>query len=310
MAIGDVAVPTATPAPTKVKAEFAPEKREVEKPEAFKRGSVDAMRAAAEPVKKPNDDQGSEWENFSVEKWRDAVYTSRSFFSELFIDTTNFVGKLCDDLGGNSESGPLLVEVGCGTGEALVPLFQHADGATPRARYTCGMDFNPHFIKYCRDQVAEEDQADVRHLVGDAQELIALINDELPKEWDVQSREKVVICVGNTVGIMPPDIRKNVYQQMKDLAGVDGYVVVVYWNGNRFGDAVQNFYHKNPKLCGKFTGECIDLDTCTLRTPSGYCTHWTKPEEARAIFEEEIGVEVVELLEKGNGVMVAGRVRA
>lgn len=300
MAIGDVVVPTATPAAKDTKAEIQKGTKVVDTK------VVDAK----EPEKKPNDDQGSEWENFSVEKWRDAVYTSRSFFSELFIDTTNFVGKLCDDLGGNGADGPLLVEVGCGTGEALVPLFTHADGNTPRAAYTCGMDFNPHFIKYCREQVAEEDQANVRHLVGDAQELITLINEELPSEWKVQSRPKVVICVGNTVGIMPPDIRKNVYQQMKDLAGVDGYVVVVYWNGNRFGDAVQNFYHKNPKLCGKFTGECIDLDTCTLRTPSGYCTHWTKPEEARAIFEEEIGVEVVEVLEKGNGVMVAGRIRA
>jgi len=109
---------------------------------------------------------------------------------------------------------------------------------------------------------------------------------------------------------MPPEIRKNVYQQMKEMAGTNGYMVVVFWNGNRFGDAVQNFYHKNPQLCGKFTGECIDLDTCTLTTPSGYCTHWTKPEEARAIFEEEIGIEVVQLLEKGNGVLVAGRVRA
>jgi SAM-dependent methyltransferase len=285
MAIGDIAVPLAAPTPTKA-------------------------NQISEPVKAPKEDKGSDWENFSVEKWRDAVYTSRSFFSELFVDTTNFVGKLCDDLGGNGEDGPLLVEVGCGTGEALVPLFTRAEGATPRARYTCGMDFNPHFIKYCQEQVSEADQEGVRHLVGDAQKLIALINDELPAEWNVQSRPKVVICVGNTVGIMPPDIRKNAYQQMKDLAGKDGYVVVVYWNGNRFGDAVQNFYHKNPKLCGPFTGECIDLDTCTLRTPSGYCTHWTKPEEARAIFEDEIGIEVVEVLEKGNGVMVAGRVAA
>jgi len=117
------------------------------------------------------------------------------------------------------------------------------------------------------------------------------------------------MCVGNTIGIMPPEVRNNVYQQMKLLAGIDGYMVVVFWNGNRFGDAVQNFYHKNPQLCGKFTGECIDLDTCTLRTPSGYCTHWTKPEEAREIFEKQIGVEVTGLVEKGNGVLVAGRIR-
>jgi SAM-dependent methyltransferase len=178
MAIGDVVVPTATPATKDTKAEIQKgTKADIKEPE---KGTKPVIK---EPEKKPNDDQGSEWENFSVEKWRDAVYTSRSFFSELFIDTTNFVGKLCDDLGGNGADGPLLVEVGCGTGEALVPLFTHADGNAPRAAYTCGMDFNPHFIKYCREQVTEEDQATVRHLVGDAQELITLVNEELPSEW-------------------------------------------------------------------------------------------------------------------------------
>jgi len=252
---------------------------------------------------------GGEWAEFSVEKWRSAVYTARSFFSELFVDTTDFVGELCDKLGGNAENGPLLVEVGCGTGEALVPLFTAANGATPRARYSCGVDFNPHFIEFCSKTVPEQDQDNVRHLVGDAQELVTLMHTELPKEWNVAGRPKVVMCVGNTIGIIPSEIRTKVYQQMKKLAGADGYMVVIYWNGNRFGDAVQNFYHKNPQLCGPFTGSGIDLDTCTLTTPSGYCTHWTTPEEARDIFENEIGVEVIKVLEKGNGVLVAGRMR-
>eukprot|EP00928_Gymnodinium_smaydae_P022066 TRINITY_DN18654_c0_g2_i2.p1 TRINITY_DN18654_c0_g2~~TRINITY_DN18654_c0_g2_i2.p1 ORF type:complete len:173 (-),score=43.39 TRINITY_DN18654_c0_g2_i2:60-578(-) len=171
------------------------------------------------------------------------------------------------------------------------------------------MDFNPHFVEFCRQNVPSVVQDRVRHLVGDAQELDTLLKNELPDSWNKASRPKVVICVGNTIGIMPPAVRKNVYQQMKNIAGVNGYMVVVYWNGNRFGDAVQNFYHKNPQLCGKFTGDCIDLDTCTLTTPSGYCTHWTKPDEARAIFEKEVGVDVHGLLEKGNGVLVAGRMR-
>eukprot|EP00931_Biecheleriopsis_adriatica_P039091 TRINITY_DN2235_c0_g1_i2.p1 TRINITY_DN2235_c0_g1~~TRINITY_DN2235_c0_g1_i2.p1 ORF type:complete len:604 (+),score=163.36 TRINITY_DN2235_c0_g1_i2:81-1892(+) len=243
---------------------------------------------------------GGQWAEFNVEKWRSAVYTARSFFQELFVDTTDFIGKLCDSLGGSSDTGPLLVEVGCGTGEALLPLFE-------RAKFTCGMDFNPHFIKFCEENVPAMAQDHVKHVLGDATELNDLLERELPEHW--LRRPKVVTCVGNTIGIMPPEIKKQVYQEMKHMAGKDGYMVVVYWNGNRFGDAVQNFYHKNPQLCGKFTGECIDLDTCTLTTPSGYCTHWTKPEEARAIFEQEVGVEVVALQEKGNGVLVAGRMK-
>jgi len=252
---------------------------------------------------------GGEWAEFSVERWRSAVYTAKSFFLELFDDTTDFIGALCDEVGGNSDHGPLLVEVGCGTGEALVPLFSSGKEGGARCRYACGMDFNPHFIEFCQQNVAKEDREHVRHFVGDAQNLISLVNTLMPEEWNVENRPKIVMCVGNTIGIMPPEVKSNVYQQMKELAGFEGYMVVVYWNGNKFGDAVQNFYHKNPQLCGKFTGDCIDLDTCTLTTPSGYRTHWTKPEEARAIFETEIGAEVTGLMEKGNGVLVAGRMR-
>merc|ERR1711957_361849 len=178
----------------------------------------------------------------------------------------------------------LLIEVGCGTGEALQPLFS-------RARYTCGMDFNPHFINYCKSEVPQQHRGSVRHFQGDAQELDCLLKSELPAEWSVEGRKKIAICVGNTIGIMPPAVRQNVYRKMKEIVGRDGYFVIVYWNG-------------------KFTGDCIDLDTCTLTTPGGYCTHWTKPEEARAIFEEEIDAEIVQIVEKGNGVLVAGRMRA
>jgi SAM-dependent methyltransferase len=245
---------------------------------------------------------GGEWAEFSVAKWRSAVYTAKSFFEELFVDTTDFIGKLCDELGGNSEAGPLLVEVGCGTGEALGSLFD-------RAAFSCGMDFNPQFIEFCEEHVPRRHQDHVKHLVGDAQELNALLERSLPAKWTDASRPKIVMCVGNTVGIMPAEVRKNVFQQMKQMAGRDGYMVVVYWNGNTFGEAVQHFYHKNPQLCGPFTGDCIDLDTCTLTTPSGYCTHWTTPEEARMVFENDIGAEVTHLEERGRGVLVAARAR-
>merc|ERR1719436_288375 len=99
---------------------------------------------------------------------------------------------------------------------------------------------------------------------------------------------------------MPREVKKKAYKEMLNLAGTDGYMVVVYWSGNKFGGAVQHFYHKNPQLCGPFKGDSIDLDTCTLTTPSGYCTHWTKPEEARAIFETGIGIRVARLEEKGK----------
>ena len=82
----------------------------------------------------------------------------------------------------------------------------------------------------------------------------------------MRNTKKVVICVGNTIGIMPPEVKVNVYDQMMRVGGTDGAFVIVYWNGNKFGEACQNFYSKNPQLCGEFKGDSIDISTCTLVT--------------------------------------------
>jgi len=117
---------------------------------------------------------------------------------------------------------------------------------------------------------------------------------------------QIVICVGNTIGIMPDEIKSQVYQEMAKLAGADGMAIMVFWNGNSFGEALQHFYHKNPQLCGPFEGKHINLDTCTLETPSGYKTHWTSPDEAKEVFEDE-NLDIIQLVEKGRGVLVAFR---
>jgi len=43
-----------------------------------------------------------------------------------------------------------------------------------------------------------------------------------------------------------------------------------------------------------------------LKTPSGYCTHWTTIEEARGVMEG-LGAEIISIREMGKGVLVAAR---
>ncbi len=244
-------------------------------------------------------DTGGEWAEFCVDKWRSAMFTARSFFLQLFDDTTDFCVDAMEMRGGAKDV--LLIDIGCGTGEAMGPLVDSA-------KYLIGIDFNPHFIDFANKILPDSQKHKVKFLTGDAQELEKILADpnQVDPAW-VKDTVKVVTCLGNTMGIMPPEVRVNSYKQMKLVAGHDGCMICVYWNGNKFGDALQNFYHKNPQLCGKFTGECIDLEGTCLNTPSGYSTHWTKPEEARYNYETLAEAEVIDLVEKGNGVLISGR---
>jgi len=204
-----------------------------------------------------------------------------------------------------------LVEVGCGTGEFVRP-------AVDNFRTVVGVDFNKEFIDFCKENTSPRHMSKSHYIQGDACQLNDLMKSEFPKAarkgpdgylrrgvefWD---DSRVVACVGNTIGIIPEELRPKVYEEMAELAGDDGVLVMVYWNARWFGDACLNFYHNNPKLCGPFEGENVDFKQTTLKTPMGYKTKWTGVDEAREVMEN-LGMEIISLREKGKGVFVAAR---
>jgi len=265
--------------------------------------TVDSGEPEAPKAEAPAKPGASKWEKFTVEKWRSAVYINQAYFGDLIADTSEFITTVAENikLGGKRVS---ICEVGCGTGEFVRAVAENF-------RTAVGVDFNPNFIDYCKDQCPKRQQARSHYLQGDATKLYDLMKSEFPfvssgrglEFWD---DTRIVACVGNTIGIIPEPARTKVYEQMVEVSGQDGVIIMVYWNARWFGDACLNFYHANPQLCGPFDGSCVNLKTTTLCTPSGYRTHWTGVDEARAVMES-FGLEIISLREKGKGVFVAAR---
>eukprot|EP00419_Tripos_fusus_P008566 CAMPEP_0172657004 /NCGR_PEP_ID=MMETSP1074-20121228/1806_1 /TAXON_ID=2916 /ORGANISM="Ceratium fusus, Strain PA161109" /LENGTH=339 /DNA_ID=CAMNT_0013472013 /DNA_START=71 /DNA_END=1090 /DNA_ORIENTATION=+ len=250
-------------------------------------------------------DPAEKWKKITVEMWRNAVYTNQTYFGDLIQDTNEFVKNIAEQikLNGHRVS---MVEVGCGTGE-FVRANEH------EFRTAVGVDFNQEFIAFCKTNAPARKVGSTQYFQGDACELNDLLKQKFPKCAARGSRgvefwddSRVVACVGNTIGIIPEELRPRVYEEMAELAGKDGVLVMVYWNARWFGDACLNFYHANPNLCGVFEGENVDFKNTTLKTPMGYRTKWTGADEARALMED-LGMEIISLREKGKGIFVAAR---
>jgi len=241
---------------------------------------------------------GGDWNEFSVDKWRSAVFTQGAFFSQLYKDSHQFALDAVERLGGKEQVS--LIEVGSGTGEFIMPLCPSVSAAV-------GLELNTQFVNWCNSRIQPHDHGLVKFIAGDACKLVDIMEQEAPKQlWNTQ---RLVCCVGNTLGIMPPHVKDLALRQMALLAGHQGLVLIVYWNAAVFPEAVREFYGKNPQLCGSFSDEHVDYDNTTLSTPSGYVTHWTGVDEAKRVLAkyhlEEILVE-----ERGKGVLVLGRLRA
>jgi len=115
---------------------------------------------------------------------------------------------------------------------------------------------------------------------GDALELNDIMLTNYPELLEKNPR-RLVIMVGNSLGILPHVDKNDILNQMAECAGPEGLVLLVNWKAQDFGNALQHFYNKMPSLCGELKKGVFDFDECTFSQPdTGYLTKWWTIEES------------------------------
>lgn len=161
-------------------------------------------------------DETQLWKDLSVTSWKNSVMNKDSVFYELYIDTRRRIVEACA-----KHKHDVVVEVGCGTGEVIGHLHELT---TPRI----GVDINPDFVKHCTEAYESSATSPIEFHVADAMKL---------DEWwafmgfGKKYKAPLMVCPNNTIMIMPEEIRDTVIEKMRVVAGIEGRIVITYWNG-------------------------------------------------------------------------------
>mmetsp|Transcript_6146 Transcript_6146/g.14402 ORF Transcript_6146/g.14402 Transcript_6146/m.14402 type:complete len:621 (-) Transcript_6146:401-2263(-) len=232
------------------------------------------------------------WEFMTPMAWHKSVADKDSIFRPTYQATIDTLRKTAEEGGYD-----VILEVGCGTGDIIGEMnnqkvvrtsvsstsikgqVDNASSSNAAKTIPCiGVDINKEFIDFCKSQHPHEA---CEFVVADALKL---------EEWWKEAghadlyKKPLVICVNNTLNIMPHELRGGVVDQMNAVAGKDGLCMVSYWNGNFFSHAVMNYYKKNSQLCGEFdVHQHVDWEKCILVTPTNYSTHWQSPLEVQKL---------------------------
>ncbi|KAL7483897.1 hypothetical protein ACHAW6_009537 [Cyclotella cf. meneghiniana] len=206
-------------------------------------------------------DETQLWKDLSVTSWKNSVMNKDSVFYELYIDTRRRIVEACA-----KHKHDVVVEVGCGTGEVIGHLHELK---TPRI----GVDINPDFVKHCTEAYESSATSPIEFHVADAMKL---------DEWwafmgfGKKYKAPLMVCPNNTIMIMPEEIRDTVIEKMRVVAGIEGRIVITYWNGKMFAHGVMGFYKKNADLCGTFdlTQDHVDWEAKKIETRSSYKSEW------------------------------------
>jgi len=215
------------------------------------------------------------WASMDPLAWHYSIARD-SVFEETYKITRDLIAEAAEQGGYDC-----ILECGCGTGDVIGNLKK-------TKIHRIGIDINERFIEHCKKHHSHPDcdflQVDIVRLT------------EWWDEFKVKSgfRKPLVICVNNTLNIMPEEIRGQALEQMLAVAGDDGRVVLSYWNGHFFSHAIMNYYKENEELCGPFDFSHVDFETRTLEAPSGYSTHWMNPTEVQRLLRSfDINVDLV-----------------
>lgn len=238
------------------------------------------------------DEEQKIWIGLQPAAWETSI--TDGFFVSLYADTVWFIRRLVEEYRLN-----MVLEVGCGTGQIIESAGKmlNADDSLEWV----GLDINPKFINHCK----QASSGRVQYFVGDATKLRAWTAIMLPPK----KRNTLVVCVNNTLSIMPEEIRPKCVHQMRAVAGRDGLVFLSYWNGRKFRQGLVEYYSRNPQLCGEFEIAAQDFERRKLLTNTGYTSHWPLEYEVESMLRC-YGVplrDIIEVKTVGKGIFVVLR---
>lgn len=232
------------------------------------------------------------WEQMKAETWS-AVHKSNTFFRDHYNEAQTLITQLIE-----KHRSEVLIEVGVGTGIA----FNQFNINNPSLKKLIGVDLNTQFITDCKDKFQCEKN---KFYVGDASELSTVMNENEP---DLKNtKKKLVVVIGNTMGIIPDKVKSKILREMTLVAGPDGLCCCICWDSNSFGQALQHFYAKMENMVGPIDSAQISFKDSTFYHPvTQYFTKWSSVIENETMCQAG-GWDVLKTGQIAKGNYVAGR---
>lgn len=221
------------------------------------------------------DDMSSKYDE-SVEENRDPV------ISGYLLEETRIVGDVCKKII-SLDSGKkyTIVDMGSGTGRVLFSLSSQLGDS---ASYV-GLDASKPMVELSQKKLETSGIANngydisfLHHDVTDP-EVSALFDD---------ASVKIIMCMYNTIGVIPMQKRQGFFDSMIKLAGDDGAVLISAFNGDDFAFVAPKIYTPMKNMVKKIDDDSFDEEKLAFRNSLGYYSQWFKKTQVSDLLHSSV----------------------
>lgn len=200
------------------------------------------------------DDMSSEYDG-SVENNPDHVISN---FIEQEIKITS---EICKKII-TPEKKFTIIDLGSGTGRVLFALQKILGNSVSY----CGLDASKPMVELSNMKKSQLGLDSISFFHYD------VTNPKIDELFDDST--KIVMCMYNTIGVIPTERRIQFFQNIKNLAGKDGLGLISAFNGDNFSFVAPKIYHPMKKMVKRIDDDSFDEQKVAFRNSLGYYSQW------------------------------------
>ena len=126
-----------------------------------------------------------------------------------------------------------------------------------------------------------------------------LTDSNLP-EYFQSKNANIVMCSYNTLGVIPSEKRQKFIDNMKIIAGKNGFVVLTMFNGDDFGFVAPKLYQSMIQMIKQIDDDSFDEENRVFRNSLGFRSQWFTQNEIKSILNTTIDPNPIDIFVDGE----------
>lgn len=204
---------------------------------------------------------GEAWDDMSSD-YDGSVGDNPDYVISNFIEQEiRITSQICKKII-TSEKKFTVIDLGSGTGRVLFALQRILGNSISY----CGLDASKSMVALSDVKRSKLGLDSISFLHYD------VTNPKIEEMFDDST--KIVMCMYNTIGVIPVERRGRFFENVRSLAGMDGLGLISAFNGDDFSFVAPKIYHPMKKMVRRIDDDSFDEQKVAFRNSLGYYSQW------------------------------------
>lgn len=204
---------------------------------------------------------GEAWDDMSSDYDRSVENNPDHVISNFIDQEIRITSEICKKII-TSEKKFTIIDLGSGTGRVLFALQEILGDSVSY----CGLDASKPMVDLSNMKKSKLSLDLISFLHYD------VTNPKIDEIFDDST--KIVMCMYNTIGVIPAERRKQFFENVKNLAGKDGLCLISAFNGDNFSFVAPKIYHPMKQMVKRIDDDSFDEQKVAFRNSLGYYSQW------------------------------------